>query len=96
MLGLTILQHCYERLWRDSDPLVVLGHALGETDNHIAAALAQHPGRPIAYGVYPGSFNEVSLTIAKASAALTDCNVLFFDSTTHPITAPSMNSQGGQ
>lgn len=53
--GSSYLSACYSKLSRIESPLVIFGLALGESDSHIAQALAHNPKlRKIYFGIYSG------------------------------------------
>lgn len=84
------LTFALEKLESDDRPLVVLGHALGDWDDHIVKAINEQPGRLVAIGIYSSSGPVRPRKQRLASRLTTTTNVRFFDSTTHPLTSPSL------
>lgn len=85
--GNDYLSHALRRL-RDPDlelPLVVLGSRLGPEDQHLIDALNENSGRPVAVSIYPGTTREVRRQQAEIYGRLEADDLLFFDSTTHPL-----------
>jgi hypothetical protein len=78
------LEHAYRTLTGSDDNLVVLGQALGGTDQHLTRAVASVP-RNVAYGVYAPNQLTANLQRATIEAALPNCALRFFDSRTHPL-----------
>jgi hypothetical protein len=84
------LSFAYQTLADYSDPLVIFGHSLGETDAHIAQAIKSSAKRRIAIGLHPGR----SMAIIKAKTHLEDVLdgqlIEYFDASTHPLGYPGM------
>jgi hypothetical protein len=70
--------------------MVVFGHSLGQTDQHIADILARRRKQVIAIGIYPSSNDQVIKDKAHFIHLLPNATVLFFDSSTHPLGDPSL------
>jgi hypothetical protein len=79
------LSFAFQQLGRGAGPLVVFGHALGETDQHIADVLARRSGQLIALGIYPLDDQQVIREKARFIGLLPQARLLFFDSRTHPL-----------
>jgi hypothetical protein len=85
--GNDYLSHALRRL-RDPDlelPLVVFGSRLGSEDQHLVDALNENSGRPVAVSIYPGTPHEVRKQQGDIYGRLEANDLLFFDSTTHPL-----------
>lgn len=69
----------------------MFGQSLSAQDGHIIEALVDGPRRRIAVSMYPiGDDDVVIAEKARIILALGRHKVEFFDSTTHPIGAPSL------
>lgn len=92
----------YQRLVANTASTVILGASLQETDSHIADAIAANmAGSHVAVGVHVGSMDADALDAEReryrvalrgdgSSSRVDRSNIHFFDSTTHPLCAPSM------
>jgi hypothetical protein len=69
---------------------VLLGQALGETDEHIAHVLARSRDRTLAVGIYPVSPAQIVREKAHFLKLLPEARLLFFDSRTHPLADPAL------
>jgi hypothetical protein len=71
-------------------PLVVFGHSLSESDDHLASAIQQWGDVPIAFSMRPAD----TITTRKRKAHLCyrfpEAELYFFDSTSHPMGAPEL------
>lgn len=86
------LSFCRERLVSNDGNTVVFGHALARQDQHIIDALNAGPGRRMAVSVFPtGNANEVIGEKARILNLLAKHEVVFFDSTTHPLGDPALH-----
>jgi uncharacterized protein DUF4917 len=96
------LMHALDRLRTNDRPLVVFGSSLSEQDRHIADAVNEFPGRPVAVSMLPGSRRDVAAAQLEVYGRLRAETLLFFDATTHPLgsarlrveTAPQAPSSG--
>lgn len=80
------LSFCRDQLTADSAPTVVLGHSLARADQHVAAALNTGPRRLIAVSVWTGGGPQaVERSMNHAREMLPDQELVFFDSSTHPL-----------
>jgi hypothetical protein len=84
------LSFCLRSLESDDRAIAIVGHAIGEPDQHLVEAISCHPDRRVAYGVYPTTQLEVDATRARIQQRLNNDAVEFFDSTTHPLGAPTL------
>jgi hypothetical protein len=71
-------------------PVVVFGSSLGLQDDHLLDALNEHPERPIAVSVLPGSRRHVAARQADVYARLETDELRFFDATSHPLGDPAL------
>lgn len=81
------LSFVLDEMSRDEQPLVVLGHGLGDQDLHVARAVATPVGRTVAVGMRQPGAQLKKLHYARV---LPGADLLFFDSTTHPLTSPKL------
>ena len=84
------LSHALDRLYERDLPIVVFGSSLGEQDSHLAAALSQHPDRPVAISMLPASKKALRLQQNDLYGRL-DAELIFYDATTHPLGDPSLS-----
>lgn len=71
-------------------PVVVFGSSLGRQDDHLLDALNEHPKRPIAVSLLPGSSRSVAARQADIYARLETDELRFFDATSHPLGDPAL------
>lgn len=80
------LAFVYRRLNEERRPLVVFGHALGQSDRHIVNAIKTHEDRPVAVSMVPSNDSKrVQERKRELSKLLGRDDLIFFDSTTHPL-----------
>lgn len=85
------LSHCLDFLRSDSNPTVVFGHAFTEQDDHVLEALTSGPRRQFAVSIYPAEGPEnILVEKSRISRSLRGHDVVFFDSTTHPMGTPEI------
>ncbi len=73
---------------RDTSPLVILGHSLGDSDQHIIDAINAHKDRSVAISVRRnGDIRKKKAAIIKA---LPNVKLSFFDAATHPLLHESL------
>lgn len=90
------LSHCLSMLQEDTKPTVIIGSSLGASDEHIRQALADGRGEDnsIAFGVHNGLDNdEATALMAHVEAAFGSSCVLFFDSSTHPLSGRELSAE---
>jgi hypothetical protein len=86
------LTFCLTELEYDDANTVVFGHSLGREDQHVLTALNLGPKRRIAVGLYPKRpAKQIQEDKARIVNSLSRQNVVFFDSTTHPLGDPSLH-----
>ncbi len=72
--------------------LVVFGHSLGDQDDHLVSPMRQWRGNPVAVSMRPSGDEELIIQqqdrLRSRLSPMRD--VVFFDSTTHPLGAPSL------
>jgi Domain of unknown function (DUF4917) len=83
--GNAYLAHSLQTLQSAALPLVVFGSSLGAQDDHLLDALNEHPRRPIAISLLPGSKRVIAAMQADIYARLETDELCFFDATTHPL-----------
>lgn len=77
------LSFVFSRLVHDPEPIVVFGHSLGESDQHIIDAIGAHAGRDIAISIR--SEGNIRQKKAALIEALPDANLHFYDAASHPL-----------
>lgn len=82
------LSHALERLAERELPVVVFGSSLSEHDAHLAEALSEHPNRPVAVSMLPGSHEALLARQVEIFGRLRADPLLFFDARTHPLGDP--------
>ena len=89
------LAFCRDALTDDTSNTVVFGHSLSEPDHHIIEALDEGRSRTIAVSLYPSDDpNQIIEDKARIVRALGRHTVHFFDSTTHPLGAATLQIKG--
>jgi len=71
-------------------PVVVFGSRLGESDDHLIAALNEHPNRAVAVSMLPGTKRLLASSQSDIYGRLETETLLFFDATTHPLGDPRL------
>lgn len=61
-----------------------------EHDSHLAEALSENPGRPVAVSMLPVPKKELLAKQVDISGRLEASPLLFFDATTHPLGDPAL------
>lgn len=90
------LRFCYEGLCGFGGNLVVLGHSLHrDYDQHIVSAIEKSDVVRVAISVWP-EMPEIDIIAFKAriSRELSDKDLYFFNSKTHPLANPDLNVDG--
>jgi hypothetical protein len=85
------LSHALLQLQRRALPAVVFGSGLSAQDTHIAAALSEHPDRPVAVSMMPGSKKELLARQVDIYGRLEANPLLFFDAHSHPLGDPGLS-----
>ena len=67
----------------DRNPLVILGHSLGNSDQHIIDAINAHKDRHVAISVRNNE--DIREKKAKFINLLPNVKLSFFDAATHPL-----------
>ena len=73
---------------KDNGPIVIFGHALGESDQHIADVLNSETKRPIAISILKRG--DVRQKKASIIDSLPKADLCFFDASTHPLGSPKL------
>lgn len=84
------LAHALDRLRALDLPLVVFGSNLGPQDEHLVAALGEHPSRPLAISMRRGPRAELLARQSEIFLRLKAERIYFYDATTHPLGAPDL------
>lgn len=86
------LSFVFSCLAQDAGSLVVFGHSLGNSDQHIVDAIGAHKGRSIAVSVRAGG--NIRQKKAAIIATLPDATIRFFDASSHPLGAGDLLIEG--
>jgi len=82
------LSFVFSRFAKDGKPLVVFGHSLGDSDEHLTDVLNKRGERPIAISIRAqGDIRQRKAALIKA---LPRADITFFDAATHPLGAPDL------
>ncbi len=84
------LSFAFQRFTKHEGPLVVFGQSLGDADQHLVSAMKSWGSRRIAVSIFPTDDHEIVEFKAKLKRRLPDADLLFFDSTTHPLGSPDL------
>lgn len=84
------LSHALDRLRERDLPVVVFGSSLSEHDSHLAEALSENPGRPVAISMVPATRKELLAQQVDIVGRLDANPLLFFDATKHPLGNPAL------
>jgi hypothetical protein len=84
------LAHALERLRSLDLPLVVFGSNLGPQDEHLVAALGEHPSRPLAISMRDASRPELLARQSEIFLRLKAERIYFYDAATYPLGAPEL------
>lgn len=87
------LSFVFSCLANDYEPMVIFGHALGDSDQHIVDAIGRHRGRDVAISIRSGG--SIRKRKAEIIKALPDVRVHFFDAATHPLGSPDLRIEEG-
>jgi Domain of unknown function (DUF4917) len=71
-------------------PLVVFGSSLGPQDEHLVAAISQHPERPVAISMVRRPKAEMLAAQSDLYQRLGVEGVYFYDAATHPLGSPDL------
>jgi hypothetical protein len=86
------LAHCLATLREVDLPLVVFGSSLGAEDRHLVDAINENPDSPVAISMYPKSRRELREEQGRIFGQLETDDLLFFNSTTHPLGATNLRA----
>jgi Domain of unknown function (DUF4917) len=86
--GNPYLAHALQTLRSRDLPLVVFGSSLSAQDGHLLDALNEHPARPVAVSLMPGTRRAVASRQADIYSRLETEELYFFDATSHPLGSP--------
>jgi hypothetical protein len=86
------LSFAYDHFRQYSGPLVVFGHSLGDSDEHLVDVIKQWGNRPIAISVVNDP-NPKAITAFKGflNKRIPRAQLIFFDAKTHPLGDPKLN-----
>jgi hypothetical protein len=84
------LEFCLMSLERYDRPLVILGHSMSDLDKHIRELIARWGRRKVAIGIRNGRKEKLVKRISNYTGHFPKAELTFFDSATHPLTAPDL------
>ncbi len=89
------LSFAYEQFTNHEGDLVIFGHSLGESDQHLIDIMKSWSKRTIAFSMRRNTTNPNNIIERKARirSQLTKANILFFDAQTHPLGDPKLRVQ---
>lgn len=79
------LSHSLELLRAVDLPLVIFGSSLGPEDQHLIDAINEHPSRPVAVSMRPGSKRQLAAKQADIFGRLEAETLLFYEASSHPL-----------
>ena len=79
-----------QELIEDAQDTVIFGVGFGAEDEHIVRALRAGGRRRMAISIRPGTPDQVTAAKARYRKKLSNQNLVFFDSRTHPLGDPSL------
>lgn len=85
------LSWCHGQLAGHQGPLCVFGHGLSKQDRYLVEAIEQANVQQLAVSIFPLSDAWVSNQKQYFTALFPGRDVQFFDATSHPLGAPSLN-----
>lgn len=88
--GSDYLSFSYEALSQHRGPLLIFGHSLGDSDSHLVHAIKRSAADRIGFAVYPSSEDDIIATKGHVVALFPNKPLVFIDSTSHPLGAPSL------
>jgi hypothetical protein len=83
----------YTQLSRHAGPLVIFGHGLDDQfDRHLTVAIRGSSIKVIGIGIHsPSDGTTISDLKARWNAKFPNCELIFFDSSTHPLGVPTLH-----
>jgi len=84
------LTYALQTLSDNTSDTVIFGASFGTQDKHIVTAIASGPRRHIAISIRPGTPAQNDAAMAKYRSNLPQHELVFFDSTSHPLGDPSL------
>ena len=92
------LTFAFRELSERRGPLVVFGHSLSDSDEHLIDALYRprdwEPPRLVAVSMLPGPARTLSRRQARYRGLFHNCELLFFDASTHPLGGKALKQPG--
>lgn len=84
------LTFTYFRVAHHEGPLVIFGHSLGNSDEHIVAAIRKSGVQDILVALLPDTPDEIIRQKAHFIQKLPQTRIRWFDATTHPLGGPDL------
>lgn len=91
--GNAYLARALTRLRQTDIPIVVFGSRLGDSDSHLIDALNEHPQRPVAISMLPGTKRALAHAQGDIYGRLDAETLVFFDASTHPLGDPRLRCE---
>jgi len=85
------LSWCHAQLAQHQGPLCLFGHSLGEQDRYLLEAIEQAGVQQLAVSIFPLSDAWILSQKHYFTTLFAGREVQFFDATSHPLGAPSLN-----
>ena len=90
------LSFAYQQFAQHSGALVIFGNSLGGQDQHLVDAIRRWDDRRIGVSVYPSAPEEIIAYKADLHKRLPRAELLFFDSTSHPLGSTTLKLAEGE
>ena len=84
------LSFAFSQFSKHEGPLVVFGHSLSVSDNHIVSTIASWGAVKFAISMLPGNATRIRELKAQIMPLLPEAKIYFFDATTHPLGMPDL------
>lgn len=85
------LTFALQTLIEDRSNTVIFGASFGPQDDHVVQALSSGRKRHIAVSIRPGTRKQTFAAMARYQERLAEHELIFFDSTTHPLGDPGLS-----
>jgi hypothetical protein len=79
------LSFAFSQFSKHDGPLVIFGHSLSESDDHIVSTIANWGSREIAISVLPSDPVRIRSMKSSIISKLPEAKIYFFDATTSPL-----------
>jgi hypothetical protein len=79
------LSFCYSEFRKFNGPLVIFGHALGESDEHITKIISEWGERTLAFSIRSGNSDAIKRKKGYLISKFPAAHHVFFNALTHPL-----------